>query len=68
MEVELEVVVWGNVSPLAERSYVERGMPVVIVWAAGQVVEGEKELKRWLVVSAQVSRDGVLNAWRCGLG
>ena len=68
MEVELEVAVWGNVGRLAERPHVERGMPVVVAWAAGQVVEGEKELKKWFVVSAQESRDEVLHAWRYGLG
>ena len=38
-------------------------MPVVVAWAAGPVVEGEKEWRKWLVVSVLGSRVGVLNAW-----
>ena len=58
---------WGTVSLMVERPYVVRGMPVGVAWVAGQVAEGEKELKKWHVVSAQESRDEVLNGWRHGL-
>ena len=46
MEVGLEVVVWGNVSRMAEQPSVERGMPVGVAWVDVHVVEGEKELKK----------------------
>ena len=68
MEVGLEVVVWGNVSRTAEQPSVERGMPVGVAWVDVHVVEGEKELKKWLVVSAQGSLDGVRHGWKHGLG
>ena len=44
------------------------GMPVAVALAAGRAVEGEKELRKWLVVSAQGSRDGARRAWKAGLG
>ena len=61
-------VVWCSMSQVVERPSVGRGMPVVVALAAGRVVEGEKELKKWLVVSAQGSPDGARRAWKAGLG
>ena len=66
MEVGLEVVVWCSMR--AERPSVGLGMPVAVALAAGRAVEGEKELRKWLVVSAQGSRDGARRAWKAGLG
>ena len=68
MEVGREVVVWCSMSQVVERPSVGRGMPVVVALAAGRVVEGEKELKKWLVVSAQGSPDGARRVWKAGLG
>ena len=68
MEVGLEVVVWCSMSQVVERPSVGRGMPVVVALAAGRVVEGEKELKKWLVVSAQGSHGGCQHVWKIGPG
>ena len=55
-------------SQVVEWPSVGRGMPVAVALAAGRVVEGEKELKRWLVVSAQGSPDKSRCVWKAGLG
>ena len=68
MEVGLEVVVWCSMSQVAERPSVGLGMPVAVALAAGQAVEEEKELRKWLVVSAQGSRDGARRVRKAGLG
>ena len=68
MEVGREVVVWCSMSQVVERPSVGRGMPAAVALAAGRVVEGEKELKKWLVVSAQGSPDGARRVWKAGLG
>ena len=68
MEVGLEAVVWCSMSQVVERPSVGRGMPVAVALAAHRAVEGEKELKKWLVVSAQGSPDGARRVWKAGLG
>ena len=43
-------------------------MPVAVALAADRMVEVEKELRKWLVVSAQGSHDGNRHAWKAGPG
>ena len=67
-EVGREVVVWCSGSQVAEQSSVERNMPVAVALAADRMVEVEKELRKWLVVSAQGSHGGCQHVWKIGPG